>query len=816
MALGRAFRTFGAKGGRLTARHGTSAELAVLLAYRLRTVKIAVQSTVLALGAMVIYALLPGHGHIEAASYIALVAVAAGGCALMARLPWHRLFDAGYGMRCLYAWSAMDIVLVTAAVAVTGHADSPLWLVYVFTTIFFAASYPLRGQAALLAFTFACYVGDIGASGWDIGASELFIRLASLAIVNFMTSFLSRELMQETRGHVEAREESETRATLLAKVAGAARSMSTLDSSRVLDIVVTSVVDIGFEGAEICMFNEAKGTWSVPYRRGISVDYELTQPAEVGLAGEVRRRRQTVVLEDYTAWEGGLAPVRNAGFRTTVATPVWSGSDLVGVLIAGTFARRSILPYESECLELLAAQVGAALVNARRYTERAAFEAELQHQAFHDSLTGLPNRALFVDRLNHSLNRAARGDSSVGVLFLDLDRFKTINDSLGHDVGDLLLRDVATRLKSCLRPGDTLSRYGGDEFTILLESLEDGGAVTVAERILDVLRAPFHLAGRQVLTSASIGIAFAPSPFGDESDPMREADLAMYRAKERGRGRWEIFQPEMNARALSRLQSETELTEAIEGNQFTVYYQPLVSLRSGLVTGVEALVRWQHPRRGLVSPADFIPLAEETGGIVRLGRWVLEEACRQAAAWARDGVFLQLHVNLSAVQFQQRDLVAQVAEALATAGLDASQLTLEITEGVVMQDIDATVDVMAELRRLGVLLALDDFGRGYSSLSYLKRFPLQTVKIDKAFVEGLVQSPEDQAIVRSVVMLASEMNMTVTAEGIESYEQLEHVRLLGCDDAQGYYLSGPLPGVAIPAAASPDIATLVAIAPPGA
>ena len=233
------------------------------------------------------------------------------------------------------------------------------------------------------------------------------------------------------------------------------------------------------------------------------------------------------------------------------------------------------------------------------------------------------------------------------------------------------------------------------------------------------------------------------------------------------------------------------------------------------MTGVEALVRWQHPRRGLVSPADFIPLAEETGSIVRLGRWVLEEACRQAAAWTRDGVFLQLHVNLSAVQFQQRDLVSQVAEALGKAGLDASQLTLEITEGVVMQDVEATIEVMAELRRLGVMLALDDFGRGYSSLSYLKRFPLQIVKIDKAFVEGLVQSPEDQAIVRSVVMLAGELNMTVTAEGIESFEQLEHVRLLGCDDAQGYYLSGPLPGVAIPAAASPDIATLVATAPPG-
>ena len=798
---------------------GDDAESAVLLAYRLRTVKIAVQSTALALAAMVLYALLPGHGHIDADAYTALVATAAAGCALMSRLPWSRLFDAGRGMQCLYAWSAMDIVLVTVGIAITGHASSHLFLIYIFTTIFFAASYPVRGQAALLAFTFTCYVGEIALSGWDIGAGNLFIRLACLAIVNFMAAFLSRELMQETRGHVEARAESEERAALLAKVAGAARSMSTLDSSRVLDIVVRAVVDIGFEGAEICMFDEVKGTWSVPYRRGISVAYDLTQPADAGLAGEVRRRRETVILGDYAAWDGGVAEVRNAGFRTTVATPVWSGSELVGVLIAGTFAKRPILSYERECLELLAAQVGAALVNAHRYTERAAFEAELQHQAFHDSLTGLPNRALFIDRLNHSFRRTARDGSAIAVLFLDLDRFKTINDSLGHDVGDLLLQDVAVRLQSCLRPGDTLSRYGGDEFTILLENLEnmedpdDSGAIAVAERILEVLRPAFNLAGRQVLTSASIGIAFAPSPMGADGDLMREADLAMYRAKERGRGRWEVFQPEMNARALSRLQSETELHEAIEQNQFVVYYQPLVSLRSGLVTGVEALVRWMHPERGIVSPAEFIPLAEETGGIVPLGRWVLEEACRQAAEWAAEGVDLHLHVNLSAVQFQQRDLLAQVAEALQKAGLPPSQLTLEITEGVVMQDVDATIDVMAELRRLGVHLALDDFGRGYSSLSYLKRFPLQTVKIDKAFVEGLVQSPEDQAIVRSVVMLASEMNMTVTAEGIESYEQLEQARLLGCDDVQGYYLSGPLPGVAVPAAASPKIATLVATGP---
>ncbi|MEY2569561.1 MAG: hypothetical protein QOE35_4090 [Actinomycetota bacterium] len=791
-----------------------SRDQAALLPYRLRTVGIAVRSTAGALVALGIYALLPGHGVVHATSYIALIAVAAVGCAVMGRLPWPRLFDAGWGLRCLYAWSLMDIVLVTVAVAITGHAHSDLYLVYAMTTIFFAASYPPKGQVVLLGATIGCYLLELGLTGWHIGAAVVFMRVTVIALVAFMASWLSRELMSEMGGHLNALEDSEKRASMLAMVAGAARSMSTLDSARVLGIVVDAALALGFDGAEICMFDEEHGTWTSAFRRGLAVDYVETQPAETGLAGEVRRERKTVILDDYAGWDGGVRKVREAGFRTMVASPVWSGSELVGVLIAGALETRRVLSYERECVELLAAQAGAALVNAHRYVERQAFEEQLHHQAFHDSLTGLPNRALFVDRLQHALSRLTRDGRSVAVLFLDVDRFKMINDSLGHDQGDALLVEVAGRLTSCLRPSDTLARYGGDEFTILLEDHEGdagAGAVAVADRILEMLKLPFTLDGREVFAGASIGIAFSPSISGDDADPLREADLAMYRAKDRGRGRWEIFDPEMNVYARGRLDSETELAQAVERREFVLHYQPVVSLADGRVTGVEALVRWIHPRRGVVSPGDFIPLAEETGTIVALGRWVLEEACRQGMAWEREGLPpLELHVNLSAVQFQRDDLLQTVAGVLDATGLPAHRLTLEITESVVMHDVDAAIAAMTRLRELGIRLSLDDFGQGYSSLGYLKQFPLDIVKIDRSFVDGLVGSPEDQAIVRSVVMLAREMHMTVTAEGIETAAQLDAVRALGCDDAQGYYLSAPLPGIGVTAAASPDVAALVA------
>ena len=483
--------------------------------------------------------------------------------------------------------------------------------------------------------------------------------------------------------------------------------------------------------------------------------------------------------------------------------------ELVGTLVAGTQRRRWVRNYERECLELLAGLAGAALVNAHRFVERRAFEGRLHYQAFHDPLTGLPNRALFVDRLQHAQSRIERDGGTIAVLFLDIDRFKMINDSLGHDVGDRLLVEVAGRLSSCLRPGDTLARYGGDEFTVLLDPITEHEAIAVARRILEVLRLPFSLDERDVYAGISVGIAYSTGT-DSESDPLREADLAMYQAKDRGRGRWEVFHPDMYALARGRLDNQTELARAIEREELLLHYQPIVSLVTEQVIGVEALVRWNHPRRGLVPPSDFIPLAEETGLIGPLGKWVLEQACADAAKWDVAGVPpLQLHVNVSPAQFRQHELTEQVRKTLRSSNLPAERLTLEITESVVAEDVDAAIAIMLELQAMGVQLALDDFGRGHSSLSSLKQFPLGVVKIDRAFVDGLAEHPEDRAIVRSVVMVAREMRMLVTAEGVETLEQLDLVRKLGCDNAQGFYLSAPLPAVGVPAAASPSVAALV-------
>ena len=772
----------------------------LVVPFRLRAVRIGVQMTFMVLAMLLAYAVLPGHEPLDGRAYTVLLLAGADIAFIISRLSWDKLLARPAGTRWLYVWAALDIVLITVAIGMTGHASSELFYLYALTTVFFAASYPPWGQAALLVFTSASYAGVVALDGWDqTTAATMVVRLGSLALVAFIASFLSRELLRQMREHGQARTESESRAGLLAMVASASRSMSTLDPEQVLGIVVESSLQMGFDGAEICLFDKATHTWRVAKHRGLNPDYGSVEPIEAGVAGLVHTRRETVVLDNYSGWPGGVRQVRDAGFRFMIASPVWCGGELVGALVVGSLTRRSPRPHEVECLDLLAAQAGAALNNARLFSERRAFEARLEHQAFHDALTNLPNRALFLDRLDQALARTRRDGEPVGVLFMDLDRFKMVNDSLGHDVGDELLSAVAQRLSVCLRPGDTLARYGGDEFTVLLERLRsDADAIDVAERLLRSLSAPFILQERQVFISASIGVSFAKHPYSNDSDPLREADLAMYRAKERGKGRWEVFESDMNAEAIRRLELETELRQAIDGQEMFLLYQPLVDLGSGTVTGVEALVRWRHPSRGVVSPNDFIGLAEETGLILRLGDWILEEACRQGQRWLELGLPpLHVAVNISADQFQKGGLPGKLLEILVATGLPADRLTLEMTESVVMEEAEATMEIMSEIDGLGVRLALDDFGQGYSSLSYLKRFPLDVLKVDKAFVDGLVDNPEDRAIVRSVVALARELGISVTAEGIETARQLEHVKSLGCHVGQGYWFSRPVEADAI-------------------
>ncbi len=431
-------------------------------------------------------------------------------------------------------------------------------------------------------------------------------------------------------------------------------------------------------------------------------------------------------------------------------------------------------------------------------TDRKHIEERLHHDAFHDALTGLPNRALLIDRLSHALNRVTRrGDYLFAVLFLDLDRFKIINDSLGHALGDELLVAISRRLRECVRPDDTVARLGGDEFVILLDGVRDvEEATTIAGRIHESLTNPVRLGDHEVVTSASIGIATSSRKYERPEQILRDADLAMYRAKTRGKSRHEIFDGDMHHHMLVRLELESDLRGALDRNELSVHYQPIVSLADGDIVAFEALLRWEHPERGMVPPNIFVPIAEETGLVVPIGYWTLEQACRQMTEWAPllpTDRPISIHVNLSGRQFRQLDLANQVRSILERTDLDPKRLGLEITESVVMENAAVAAETLEQLRSVGVQLQIDDFGTGYSSLSYLHRFPIDTLKIDRSFIRQMLSDKRNAEIVRSIVALAHELGMQVIAEGVETTEQLTRLRELGCERAQGYFFCEAVP-----------------------
>ncbi|WP_051180705.1 EAL domain-containing protein [Thermithiobacillus tepidarius DSM 3134] len=519
---------------------------------------------------------------------------------------------------------------------------------------------------------------------------------------------------------------------------------------------------------------------------------------QAGSCGTAAYFQAPVIVTDIARdplWADFRALALQYGLQACWSTPILSAKGKV----LGTFAIYYPEPRSPSDEEVTL--IGRICNVAAIAIEREQAEESLATMAYYDILTGLPNRTLLQDRLAQSIAHSRRQGLSMAVLFLDLDGFKQINDTLGHEAGDQFLVEVAARLREHLRAGDTVARLGGDEFVLVVDDVaQDEEVAPLAERILEALARPVLLAGQELFVTTSIGISVFPRDGEDVTTLLKHADTAMYQAKAQGRNRYQFYTPAMNAEVVKRLTLSNQLRRALERDEFCLHYQPQVDTASGRVLGVEALLRWQHPERGLVAPGDFIPLLEETGLIVPVGEWALHSACAQASAWQRQGFAgLRIAVNLSGRQFRQQHLLRTVAQALDSSGLRPEHLELELTESLLMQDPVSAAAVLQALTAMRVSVALDDFGTGYSSLNYLQRFPIHTVKIDRAFVADILENPRDRAIITAIITMAHSLGLKVVGEGVETAGQLDLLRQLRCDEVQGYYFSRPLAADQLPA-----------------
>ena len=875
----------------------------MLIAYRVQAVRIGLGSTLAAVVTLFVFMLVPGHGTIARLPFLLLLGSAAVGGLLVAALPWPRLLAHPLGSWCLYTWSIADILLVSWGVTITGWERSDAYLLYALTTLFFAASYPPRGQIFLLLFTYACYTGLFLLHGFTIGLGFLLLRLSCLGVAAFMASFLARMLTREMAAHAALTRAAQRRSRMMAEVANAAHDLMSLDAQQLIDTLLDAVLAQGFAGAALWSGEDGgRITW----RRGWT-------PPDTSAEWERRlAKRAATDGRTVTASEAELTTVATPGQEPPaaclLATPIWTAGAVAAVMITATLDHAAD-EAQIEALELLAAQAGRARETAafteqlRRSEDRfralvqnaadvvlvldargaiqyaspaiaqvtgldaadvvgisaatlihpddqpeverqvgstighpgatARLElrarhrdggwrwvdvtltnllhlpgveglvanlhdvSALRHQAFHDALTGLPNRAAFQERVARALAERPRFSGEVAVLFIDLDRFKVVNDSLGHALGDALLQTFAQRLRASVGDNAMVARLGGDEFTVVAEGLHDTGeALAIGRRVLAACEEPAEIDGRELFLSASIGIALSTPACAGVDELLRQSDMALYRAKDGGGGQVELFAVELGAQALQRLELEADLRRALREGEFRLFYQPQVDLRSGAFVGLEALVRWQHPTVGLVAPAAFIPVAEESGLIVPLGRWVLEEACRQLQRWRADGSAnddLRVSVNVSALQFRHSGFVDDVTAVLAETGLPARCLTLEITESLLMQDADAALVLLSQLKQLGVALAIDDFGTGYSSLSYLRRYPIDELKLDRAFVSGIDADSDAAALVHGIIALGHTLRLALVAEGVETAGEMRVLQSYGCEVGQGYRFARPVP-----------------------
>jgi diguanylate cyclase (GGDEF)-like protein/PAS domain S-box-containing protein len=522
----------------------------------------------------------------------------------------------------------------------------------------------------------------------------------------------------------------------------------------------------------------------------LALTKKMSVPSGVDLPGRAWAGHEPLILTDLGSEQGfsRTAAALQAGLHGGLAFPIVGAGRIFGVI--ELFSAGTVQPDEAlmQLLKSLSAQIGQSF-------QRKVAEDQLRFIATHDSLTDLPNRSLFNERLRHALHQGTRYSRGIAVMFIDMDRFKVVNDSLGHSAGDRLLQDSANRLAECLRESDTVARLGGDEFVVMIENFTaPKDAIAVAQKVLVSLARPFFVDGQEFLMSASIGISTFPDDGKDAETLLKNADIAMYRAKDQGRNNYQFYSAQMNKHTFERLAMESSLRRAVERNEFLLHYQPKLDLRTGAIAGVEALVRWQHPDWGMVSPAQFIPLAEETGLIVQIGEWVLKAACEQNKRWRDQGIPpLRVAVNLSARQFAQKTLLSDIAKTIAQSGLTPDCLELEITESLVMTNPEHATETLQKLKAMGISLSIDDFGTGYSSLAYLKRFPIDCVKIDRSFIKDIPTEADDMAITKGVIALGHSLRLKVVAEGVETVEQQDFLRSNSCDEMQGYLFSKPLP-----------------------
>ncbi|HET7491531.1 MAG TPA: EAL domain-containing protein [Bradyrhizobium sp.] len=579
-------------------------------------------------------------------------------------------------------------------------------------------------------------------------------------------------------------------------------------------LVCDAAVHVGRSVAATVLLAEPDSPWLQPVvGTGQIVDMGLVRqsrfsidpknPYGKGVCGKAFRTQKASVNEDIINSEQGR-PWRESSYKGGVvascAVPLVKGGQSIGVIL---FFITKSWAADKEIIALLSRMgetVSAALENLDRALEKVQADGRIQYLATHDDLTGLPNRVTFHQLFEQSIRSAHRSGHKSALLFIDLDRFKVINDSLGHEAGDALLVEVAGRLKHCVRESDLVARFGGDEFVIVVDGIScQEQAAVIAQKVLTALLPPIVLAGHECRTTGSIGIAVYPENGNDVQTLTKNADMAMYRAKEDGKNNFRFFSAEVKSQSIERLKLEADLRHALELDQLTLHYQPKIEVATGRISGAEALLRWTHPTLGNVSPTEFIPLAEETGLIIPIGRWVLRRACAQNTFWHSKGIPpISIAVNLSPRQFLDADLLDDIDGVLASTGMPAHLLQLEITESMVMQNVERAIGLLDKIRSRGVRLAIDDFGTGYSSMSLMKKFPIDTIKIDRSFVRDLAKSPEDRAIAKAIISMSKALGLTVIAEGVETTEQDGFLRRHGCDEVQGYLFSKPLPADEFP------------------